>query len=131
VGQRKVRPHLFLRNGITAALQPLGVETNIPGRQFPPGKLLEFYKLVERGSRFYVRWWEDGAWQRISTGTTDSREAKKFLAQFEAGRGTPAAPEAPTVNTIIDENVVRTIIPRLKAAGAQGIVEYPLNKIVL
>jgi hypothetical protein len=27
--------------------------------------------------------------------------------------------------------VVRTIIPRLKAAGAQGIVEYPLNKIVL
>ncbi len=35
------------------------------------------------------------------------------------------------VNTIIDEDVVRTIIPRLKAAGAQGIVEYPLNKIVL
>jgi ATP phosphoribosyltransferase len=35
------------------------------------------------------------------------------------------------VNTVIDENVVRTIIPRLKAAGAQGIVEYPLNKIVL
>lgn len=35
------------------------------------------------------------------------------------------------VNTIIDEGVVRTIIPRLKAAGAQGIVEYPLNKIVL
>jgi ATP phosphoribosyltransferase len=35
------------------------------------------------------------------------------------------------VNTIVDENVVRTIIPRLKAAGAQGIVEYPLNKIVL
>jgi hypothetical protein len=27
--------------------------------------------------------------------------------------------------------VVRHIIPRLKAAGAQGIVEYPLNKIVL
>lgn len=35
------------------------------------------------------------------------------------------------VNTIIDENVARHIIPRLKAAGAQGIVEYPLNKIVL
>ncbi len=26
---------------------------------------------------------------------------------------------------------VRTIIPRLKEAGAQGIVEYPLNKIVM
>jgi ATP phosphoribosyltransferase len=35
------------------------------------------------------------------------------------------------VNTILDESTVRTIIPRLKHAGAQGIVEYPLNKIVL
>ncbi|MCL5734207.1 MAG: ATP phosphoribosyltransferase [Actinobacteria bacterium] len=35
------------------------------------------------------------------------------------------------VNTIIDESTVREIIPRLKDAGAQGIVEYPLNKIVL
>ena len=35
------------------------------------------------------------------------------------------------VNTIIDESVVRTIIPRLKEAGAEGIVEYPLNKIVV
>lgn len=35
------------------------------------------------------------------------------------------------VNTIIDESTVRTIIPRLKEAGAQGIVEYPLNKIVM
>jgi ATP phosphoribosyltransferase len=40
-------------------------------------------------------------------------------------------PDWIAVNTIIDENVVRTIIPRLKAAGAQGIVEYPLNKIVV
>jgi ATP phosphoribosyltransferase len=35
------------------------------------------------------------------------------------------------VNTILDETAVRDIIPRLKQAGAQGIVEYPLNKIVL
>ena len=35
------------------------------------------------------------------------------------------------VNTIIDESTVRDIIPRLKQAGASGIVEYPLNKIVL
>ncbi len=34
------------------------------------------------------------------------------------------------VNTILDESTVRTIIPRLKQAGAEGIVEYPLNKIV-
>ena len=35
------------------------------------------------------------------------------------------------VNTILDESTVRNIIPRLKEAGAQGIVEYPLNKIVM
>ncbi len=35
------------------------------------------------------------------------------------------------VNTIIEERTVRDLIPRLKTAGAQGIVEYPLNKIVL
>jgi ATP phosphoribosyltransferase len=35
------------------------------------------------------------------------------------------------VNTIIEEKTVRDLIPRLKNARAQGIVEYPLNKIVL
>jgi ATP phosphoribosyltransferase len=35
------------------------------------------------------------------------------------------------VNTIIEERTVRDLIPRLKAAEAQGIVEYPLNKIVI
>src|SRR4029078_4728482 len=35
------------------------------------------------------------------------------------------------VNTVIEERTVRELIPRLKAAGARGIVEYPLNKIVL
>jgi ATP phosphoribosyltransferase len=35
------------------------------------------------------------------------------------------------LNTILDEAVVREVIPRLKAAGATGIVEYPLSKVVL
>ena len=35
------------------------------------------------------------------------------------------------VNTILEESTVREVIPRLKAARATGIVEYPLNKIVL
>src|SRR5262245_15735097 len=34
------------------------------------------------------------------------------------------------VNTIIDESVVRHIVPQLKQAGARGIVEYPLSKII-
>lgn len=35
------------------------------------------------------------------------------------------------VNTILEESVVRDVIPKLKAVGATGIVEYPLNKVVL
>jgi ATP phosphoribosyltransferase len=34
------------------------------------------------------------------------------------------------VETIIDEHIVRELIPALKAAGAEGIIEYPLNKVV-
>jgi len=40
-------------------------------------------------------------------------------------------PDWVAVNTIIEESIVRKILPKLKAAKAQGIVEYPLNKIVL
>ena len=35
------------------------------------------------------------------------------------------------INTILEEKLVRVIIPQLKQAGAQGIVEYPLNKIIM
>jgi len=34
------------------------------------------------------------------------------------------------VDTIVDEKTVRSIVPKLKAAGAEGIVEYPLNKVI-
>jgi ATP phosphoribosyltransferase len=40
-------------------------------------------------------------------------------------------PEWVAVNTIIEERTARDLIPRIKAANGQGIVEYPLNKIVL
>src|SRR5947209_8271265 len=39
-------------------------------------------------------------------------------------------PEWVAVNTILDEDTVRHIVPQLKQAGACGIVEYPLNKII-
>ena len=35
------------------------------------------------------------------------------------------------VNTVIEESAAWQVIPRLKAAQAQGIVEYPLNKVVM
>jgi integrase len=64
------------------------------------------YRLTRRGSRFYVRWWQDGRWQRVSTGTADRRQAAVWLAQFVAGRGTPAPPEQPTIAMILDGYLV-------------------------
>jgi len=40
-------------------------------------------------------------------------------------------PDWVALNTILEERVVREVVPRLKASGATGIVEYPLNKVVL
>lgn len=34
------------------------------------------------------------------------------------------------VDTVVDEKIVREIVPKLKDAGAEGIVEYPLNKVI-
>jgi ATP phosphoribosyltransferase len=39
-------------------------------------------------------------------------------------------PDWIAVNTIIEESQAWKLMPRLKAAGAQGIVEYPLNKVL-
>ena len=36
----------------------------------------------------------------------------------------------PALEVILDKQVSRSLIPRLKKAGAEGIVEYPLNKVV-
>ncbi len=60
------------------------------------------YRLVLRGRRFYVRWWLDGAWQRVSTGTEDRGEAQRFLSQLAAGIATPEPPPTPTIGAILD-----------------------------
>jgi ATP phosphoribosyltransferase len=41
-----------------------------------------------------------------------------------------AQPEWVAIETVIEEKVVREIIPSLKTLGAEGIIEYPLNKVV-
>ncbi|MEX2382873.1 MAG: ATP phosphoribosyltransferase [Opitutales bacterium] len=41
-----------------------------------------------------------------------------------------STPEWVAIETILDERVVREIIPRLKELGAEGIIEYPLNKVL-
>ena len=39
-------------------------------------------------------------------------------------------PDWIALEVIVDESVVRDIIPALKRAGAEGIIEYPLNKVI-
>lgn len=57
-----------------------------------------------------------------------------LLRQLPALRNPTISPLAQSdwvaVETVIDERVVREIIPQLKAAGAEGIIEYPLNKVI-
>lgn len=63
------------------------------------------------------------------------KDLKRILALLPALKKPTVAPltdpEWLDLETIVDEKVVRDIIPKLKAAGAQGIIEYPLNKVVL
>ena len=58
----------------------------------------------------------------------------KIVATIPALRNptlsTLSDPDWIALETIIDESVVREIIPQLKELGAEGIVEYPLNKVV-
>ena len=57
-----------------------------------------------------------------------------LLKELPALRNPTIAPLAQdgwvAIETIADERVVREIIPQLKAAGAEGIIEYPLNKVI-
>jgi len=61
-------------------------------------------------------------------------DLEKALAALPALRNPTVAhlsdPGWVAINTIIEEKTVRQLIPKLKAAGAEGIVEYPLNKVV-
>ena len=58
----------------------------------------------------------------------------EIIAQLPALRNPTVSPlvddDWVALNTIIEEPIVREVIPKLKALGAEGIVEYSLNKIV-
>jgi integrase len=60
------------------------------------------YRLVRRGEHYYVRWWEDGRHQRVSTGTADRAEAARYLIRFEAGLASNPPPPRRTIGAILD-----------------------------
>ena len=51
-------------------------------------------------------------------------------AHSRSAAGEPGWLARVAIETVIDEKVVREIIPELKDLGAEGIIEYPLNKVV-
>ena len=98
--------------------------------------------------------WRDDAWKRgkierivlLLQGALNARDKvglKMNIDESQLGELLKALPalrnptvaklagsEWVAVETIIDEKIVREIIPQLKALGAEGIIEYPLNKLV-
>ena len=79
------------------------------------------YRVGER--RLNLGVWRHGVsvygWRKDNDGGFAARHP-----QLSSGKGY-------ALNTILNESEVRDVIPRLKAAGATGIVEYPLSKVVL
>jgi ATP phosphoribosyltransferase len=63
-------------------------------------------------------------------GPRSKRSSKALPALRNPTISQLSSPEWIALETIIDESVVREIIPQLKELGAEGIVEYPLNKVV-
>ena len=60
------------------------------------------FRLVLRGDRYYIRWWQDGRHQRVSAGTGDRSAAARFLIQFEAGLSSNPPPARRTIGAILD-----------------------------
>ena len=62
----------------------------------------------------------------LARASLDLRGVRPSPAELDRLAADPAV-----LDTILEEKTVRDLIPKLKAAGGQGIVEYPLNKIVV
>ena len=64
----------------------------------------------------------------------EKRNLKRILSILPAMKNPTLAPLSNSnwidVETVIEEKIVREIVPKLKRAGAQGIIEYPLNKVI-
>jgi integrase len=81
------------------------------------------FKLARRGKLWSIEyWWEGRSW-RVPTGKEDEGEAKRELAQFEAGWDTPTPPDCPTLGAILDAYEKDRTRPREEGgvASPQGI----------
>ena len=131
------------------------VELTETGRSLKANKLVEIATLCESTTQFITnRKSHNDAWKRAKMEqlalllngaiaaeakvglkmNVRKEDLKKVIAQLPALKKPTVSGLSDdgwhAVETIIDEKVVRVLIPALKKAGAQGIIEYPLNKVI-
>ena len=140
---------------VNAGLVDAIVELTETGRSLRANKLTEIAALCESTTQFIANKnaYKDN-WKRAKMGqialllkgaiaaeekvglkmNVRKADLKKVLAQLPALKKPTISSLSVegwyAIETIIDERVVRVLIPELKKAGAQGIIEYPLNKVI-
>ncbi len=140
---------------VSAGLVDAIVELTETGSSLRANKLVEIATLCESTTQFiankksYKDSWKRSKMEEIALllkGAIAAQEKvglkmnvrkndlKKVIAKLPALRKPTISSLSEdgwlAIETIIDERVVRVLIPELKKAGAQGIIEYPLNKVI-
>jgi ATP phosphoribosyltransferase len=140
---------------VKAGLVDAIVELTETGRSLRANKLVEVATLCESTTQFiankdsYKNAWKKGKMEQIALllegaiaaeekvglkMNVKKKDLKKVLALLPALKNPTisslSSGEWLAVETVIDEKVVRVLIPALRKAGACGIIEYPLNKVI-
>jgi ATP phosphoribosyltransferase len=140
---------------VSAGLVDAIVELTETGRSLKANKLTEIASLCESTTQFianknaYKDSWKKNKMQQIAIllkGAIAAEEKvglkmnvrkqdlKKVIARLPALKKPTVSSLSDegwfAIETIIDEKIVRVLIPELKNSGAQGIIEYPLNKVI-
>jgi ATP phosphoribosyltransferase len=140
---------------VSSGLVDAIVELTETGRSLKANKLVEIATLCESTTQFianknaYKDSWKKAKMAQISLllkgaiaaeekvglkMNVRSADLKKVIKQLPALKKPTVSGLSEdgwfAVETVIDEKVVRLLIPELKKAGAQGIIEYPLNKVI-
>ncbi len=158
--KNKIKVEVEFSWGVTEAKVSVGlvdaiVELTETGRSLKANKLIEIVTLCESATQFiankeaYKNSWKKSKMEQLALLLKGAILAegkvglKMNVSKHNLSKVIACLPalKTPTISnlsqdgwvaieTIIDEKVVRVLIPELKKAGAEGIIEYPLNKVI-